>query len=70
MVKDIFHGKMIYIDKTGFKYKLLSVELSSLEVFPDLLCDFEKSYNSEPYDYGKALVEIEENLKNNKIIKK
>ena len=70
MVKDIFHGKIIYIAKTGFKYKLLSMEEPSfLEVFSDLLYDFEKSYNNEPYDYGKALIEIEENLKINKLIK-
>ena len=70
MVKNIFHGKIILIDKTGFKYRLLSIQSDiSIETFPRLLSDLEKSYRNKPYDYGRIVQKIENTLKNGGFIK-
>lgn len=70
MVKDIFHGKIIYIDKTGFKYRLLSIQKTVFSKdLISLLNDFEKSYSNEPYDYGHVVREIEDTLKKGGFIK-
>ena len=70
MVKDIFHGKIISINETSFKYRLLSIKNTTFpQRFSNLLKQLEKSYKNEPYDYGCIVLAIEGILKDEEFIK-